>query len=365
MDVLPRPSRWILGTAVVLSLLAGCGSQNPPTADPAPRTSTGAADTGSFDSLVHRLRAQAEEAASSGGVLVYVRQGKDSTVIAQGLADERSQRAMRPDDTVMIASLTKAWVAAATMSLVADGTLSLEDTVEKWLPGLLPKPDVTVEQLMAMTAGLASYDTSADYPGSGRLPARRLVDLAKALPGFRLFDPGTRAEESNTNAVLLGMVVERAAGASVPDVVRERVFDKLGLHHSAFGGTPTAHGYVLGQDQTVVDPRFPSIASGGVASVGDVAAFLDGLLDGRVVPADQVREMTTSRGTDGVDDFGLGLRTPHDGPCDGVWGQKGGNAAFASRAWNNRELDRTVVAVMSPGSQEDLLDTVAMDAVCG
>ena len=88
-------------------------------------------------------------------------------------------------------------------------------------------------------------------------------------------------------------------------------------------------------------------------------------MGGRIVPAEMVEQMMTSRGTNGVDDYGLGLRTPHDGACGQVFGQKGGNAAFATRAWTNTELDRTVVVVLSPGSQEGLADTIATDAMCG
>lgn len=368
MGVTSRALGWI-APVVLVSALAACGSDAEPATGTTPSDDpsvTPSAATRDFGSLVDDLEAQAEDAvAAAGGALVYVRQGDESTVIARGVADEKTGREMEPDDTVMIGSVTKTWLAAATMSLVADGTLALDDTVEKWVPGLLPKPDVTVEQLLSMTAGLETYDDSADYPGSGRLPTRKLVELAKALPGFRVFEPGSKVEESNTNYAVLGLVVEAAGGAPVPELVRDRVFAEADLQHSAYGGTPTAHGYDNGEDVTVVAPRFPSVASGGVATVTDLGDLLDALLGGRIVTADVVEQMTTSRGDDGIDDYGLGLRTPHDPACPGVFGQKGGNAAFATRAWTNTELDRTVVVVLSPGSQEGAADTMGMDAMCG
>ena len=140
-----------------------------------------------------------------------------------------------------------------------------------------------------------------------------------------------------TNYAVLGLVLERAGGAPVADLVQERVFAKAGVRHSGFGGTPTARGYERGEDQTVVAPKYPSTTSGGVATVSDVGMFLDALLQGRVVPPDVLAEMMTSRGSDGVDELGLGLRTPQDARCGPVWGQKGGNAAFATRAWTNTD----------------------------
>jgi CubicO group peptidase (beta-lactamase class C family) len=121
-------------------ILASCRSDSSK-----PRRGSSAATTATtgFASRVEAVRKQAEAlAALAPGVIVSLRDGNDRKTLAIGSATRDPERAIVPEDTVMIASVTKALVATAALSLVQDGSLRLDDTVEKWLPGLHPRsPD--------------------------------------------------------------------------------------------------------------------------------------------------------------------------------------------------------------------------------
>src|SRR6476660_10369647 len=190
--------RSIAAVLVTCSLiLASCGSE---AAKSHPDTSTATTTAAAgFASRVEAVRKQAKAlTAFAPGVLVSVRDGNDRETLAIGDAARHPERAMRPGDTVMVASVTKALVAAAALSLVQHGLLRLDDTVEKWVPGLLPKGRrITIAQLLSMSSGLPNYDASPGFPGPGVLRPKALVELVAKQPLD--FEPGSLGEQSNTN----------------------------------------------------------------------------------------------------------------------------------------------------------------------
>ena len=97
-------------------------------------------------------------AAGAPGVLVVVREDGKVHTEARGFADRSGSVRMRADERFRIGSITKTFVAALVLLLVEDGTLRLGDTVERWLPGLVPAGRaITVRDLLSHTAGLFDY----------------------------------------------------------------------------------------------------------------------------------------------------------------------------------------------------------------
>jgi D-alanyl-D-alanine carboxypeptidase len=93
------------------------------------------------------------------GAILLVRDGNQTTRLAGGLADLGQKTPMRPADHYRIASLTKTYTATVVLQLVAEGKLRLSDTVERWLPGLVPKGDsITIRQLLIHTSGLHDHE---------------------------------------------------------------------------------------------------------------------------------------------------------------------------------------------------------------
>jgi len=351
--------------AVLLSsslILASCGSETSKSQRQSSKPTTAQAG---FAARVETVRKQADDLANSApAVIVSVRDGKRRKILAIGDAARDPGRKVTPEDTVMIASVTKALVATAALSLVQDGSLRLDDSVEKWLPGLLPRGrQIKVEHLLSMSSGLPNYEDSPGFPGPGVLPPRALVELIAKQP--LEFEPGTQGGQSNTNYAVLQLILERAGHARLDGLLTQRVLKPAGLTHTMLGGTPTALGYDGDQDATIRDPENPSAAAGAVSSVGDIEQFLDSLSAGRILDAKDTKTMQEGHAHGGGEDYGLGLLVHHELPCGAAIGQVGENAGYVMDAWTLPGKARTVVVAATSGTAGPDAERVAESALCG
>ena len=253
-----------------------------------------ASPTSTLDGTVREL-----VAAGSPGALAVVRTRSGVRRAAAGAARLHPRDAMRPTDRFRIASVTKPFVATVILQLAGAGKLRLGDAVERWVPGLVPNGRaITIRQLLSHTSGLFPYDEDtawirARLADPGRAwAARRLVRIAVSHPPQ--FDPGTSWSYSNTNYVLLGLIVEAATGRPLAAELRARIFAPLGLRSTSYPvGTAIdgrfAHGYVLGRPPlpipagTLADVSArlnPSAWGAGqmLSNADDVTAFLSALL---------------------------------------------------------------------------------------
>src|SRR5213075_864791 len=128
-----------------------------------------------------------------------------------------------------IGSVSKQFTATAILLLAQEGKLSLDDKVAKWLPQLTRASEVSIRQLLSMTAGYQDF-WPQDYVFSDMLrPAtadeimRRWAGAGKPLD----FDPGTRWQYSNTNYVIAATIAQRVAGMPLMDFMRQRIFTPL------------------------------------------------------------------------------------------------------------------------------------------
>ena len=301
-----RRGRLLLGVeavasfAVALLAAAGCGASSSPRQGLAPT-----------------LRREMTELVGAGvpGVVVLVRRDGRTLRLASGEADLARKTPMRTSDRFRIGSITKTFVATVVLQLVGEGELSLDDTVERWLPGLVPNGErITVRQLLGHRSGLFDYldDPRVLRPylhgdfGYVWTP-RRLVAISASHPP--LFPPGTGFSYSNTNYVLLGLVVEAATRRPI-GLELDRLFGRLGLRATSFDTSPRirgphAHGYLVDgswSDVSVLSPS-PAWAAGAIVSTADdVASFYRALLGGHLLPPDLLRTMETTE-----DGHGLGL----------------------------------------------------------
>ena len=159
-------------------------------------------------------------AAGSPGALVLLDQGGSRREDASGLAVLRGGVPLHTGDRFRAGSITKTFVAVVVLQLVAEEQLGLGDTVERWLPGLVPNGGrITVRQLLAHTSGLADYAGDAAFlrrtvsEPRRRWKPRELVRVALAQRSVAR--PGERFAYASTNYVLLGLVVERATGTTL------------------------------------------------------------------------------------------------------------------------------------------------------
>ncbi len=168
------------------------------------------------------------------GVLAQSTGPRGSSYATAGTADRTTGVAVRPGDRFRAGSVTKTFVATVVLQLVGEGRLSLDDSVEHWLPGVVSGNGndgsrITVRQLLQHTSGL--FDYLSDFPEISSVDGfqayrhttwkqEQLVKIAmRHKPNF---SPGAKSEYSNTNYILTGMIIKKATGRSWQQEVTAR-----------------------------------------------------------------------------------------------------------------------------------------------
>lgn len=224
-------------------------------------------------------------------------------------------------------SITKTVIATVVLQLAAEHRLKLSDTVEQHLPGLVRGSGndgrtMTLRALLTHTSGLNDFtvDTRGMVPLSPLQAVRIALTHPPAGPGHYSY--------SNTNYVLLGLVIKQVTGHTYATEAERRIIAPLGLTGTSFPGSrtslPSPHGRAYaadGTDVTELDPRVAGAAGELVTTLADLDRFYAALLGGRLLPSRWLREMRDTRATHGL--YGLGL-FPVKLPCGTtVWGHNG------------------------------------------
>jgi D-alanyl-D-alanine carboxypeptidase len=335
----------VAALAAAVLLLAACGGSH----DSSTTAASTAAPPAARPSAAQQLSRLV--AAGAPGAIVLVNDGATVRVRAAGLADTRARRALRPTDRFRAGSITKTFVATLTLQLAGEGKLSLDDTVEDRLPGVLPYGDtVTIRQLLNMTGGVPNYQPIVeDRVRRGDLERsyapRDLVALvSKRKPDFA---PATSWSYSSTNYVLAGMIVERVTGHRLEDELRTRIFEPAALRHTAFPVDTTAirgshalgYGLVDGRmrDLTGLNASAAWATGALVSTASDLGRFWRALLGGDLLRPAQLHAMkqTVPIGRGLPVEYGLGIMrfTTRCGP---LWGN-GGDIPGYSNEWYNSE----------------------------
>lgn len=264
------------------------------------------------------------------GVGAEVLSAQGDVTARAGTARAGTREGMPVDGRFRIGSATKTFTATVVLQLVGEGKLSLDDTVDTWLPGVVrgngnDGRDITVRQLLQHTSHvpddaplIPALNTAQGYAAEryrAYTPAQ-LVALAMTEPRV----PGDGWTYSNTNYTLAAMLITRVTGHSWAQEVTDRVIRPLGLEDTSAPGAfpfvagPHAHSYATFNgtsaptDVTVLDPSM-AVGSGAlISSTHDLARFYTALLGGRLLAPAQLAEMTsTVPAPDLGVDYGLGL----------------------------------------------------------
>ena len=328
----------------------------------------------------NRLQAALDNIVASAaiGVLAEVHDGARVWRGASGVSRLGTHRAVPVAGRFRAGSITKSFIATVVLQLVGEGRLALDDTVQRWLPGVLPDgARITLHHLLQHTSGLANYTNTASFRAIYNSEAeivrmrhrtwtpRELVAFVDDLP--LLFEPGTSWMYSNTNFVLLGMIVKRVTGAAYAAEVRRRILQPLGLRHTQFPGTDPflpgvhPHGYLAVDQNGVEEPvditAFnPSIAGASgkvISTAADLNLFFRALMDRRLLGPTEQTQMQTVYTTPRDYEYGLGLmtRTVAGGPR--LWGHRGDIFGYYAESWTTEDGGRQLTVAATPWGDVD------------
>lgn len=291
---LPRSNTW---RPAALLLLAGAGA-----------LAVVAASPSAEPNWVQKADARARRAVSQGetaGLSICVRRnGKTWISRGYGEADLENRAPASPDTVYAIASITKQFTAAAVMQLAEAGKLSLDDEITKYFPNSpLAGNRVTIRQLLNHTSGIRNMTAL------GAAYWSQIARDASPEEVIRIFEnepfdfmPGQTYAYSNSGYFLLGVIIEKASGASYADYLAKNVFPPARLEHTCSCATDAlirhrARGYSR-RGAGLVNAKYFSqtqgFSVGGVCSTApDLARWIEALASGRVVSRAAFEKMTT------------------------------------------------------------------------
>lgn len=245
-----------------------------------------------------------------------------------GVADTQSGEPLTIQDYFRIGSVSKTFTAKAALLLYQEGLYDLDDSVESLLPDLteftpLHGKGITVRMLLDHTSGLEDY---VELPFEQRELFYELIDdplrpwlpeelVAISVKNGLVSVPGEKFNYSNTNYILLGLIIEKLSGQSYETFVKVRLIDALGLKHTLVPDTTGlpddyAHGYFEKNSDTILydysEQSPTSVWSAGniISTAPDLLVWLESLIKGELLTPKVKKEQFNFQISD---DFGYGL----------------------------------------------------------
>jgi D-alanyl-D-alanine carboxypeptidase len=285
------------------------------------------------------------------GVLLDYRSGDQTWIGSSGGAQLGTDRPVDPEGWFRAGSITKTFTSVVVLQLVGERKLRLDELVGQWVPGV---PDaISLRQLLNHTSGLYNY--TDDLPADRHLLDRYLHrDPAEALQtGLskpRLFDPGVSWSYSNTNYIVLGLLIEAVTGKAYGDEVRTRILQPLGLDRTLVPGDdadlpePHAHPYLEVEGDPVDLARFNASqawAAGEIVSTAaDLNRFYAAVLGGELLEEPEQEAMLTVVPVDDSFGYALGIERRRLPDGEVVWGHTGGIFGYQTFSYHAADLSR-------------------------
>ena len=318
-------------------------------------------DPSSADQIDDYIKARMAKENIPGVVLAVVKDGKVERLGAYGYANVELKAPATVDSVFEIGSITKSFTATAVMMLVAEGRIGLDQKIGSYL---LDLPDawgtITIRQLLSHTSGIKDYVTNTVRLIRDVREPRDTLKIVVSAPSQ--FSPGTRAQYSSTNYVLLGLLIEKVSGKSYSEFLSERIFQPLGMTHTRINdpdavipGRVQGYQWKAGMlwNQPAITEAAAFSAGALVSTVGDLARFDEALCTDRLLKRDLREQMwAPAKLADGSSPgvimfaaYGLGWGLDEHAGHRCVW--HGGKTAGFTGVFQRFPEDRLTVIVLT------------------
>ncbi len=251
---------------------------------PAPGAQSGRPLSATLTAPLDRAIDAAMKSAGVPGALVGIWSPDGDYVRAFGVADTATGTPMKTDFYSRIGSVTKTFTATALLQLVKQGRVGLGDPIAKYLDGVPGGESTTVRQLADMRSGLPDYAETEGFADAVQAdPTRDFTPqqlLGWAFTEPRDFPPGGGWKYSNTNYVILGLLIEKVSGQQLGDYFTEHIFGPLNMAHTSYPtGTQFPDPHAQGYTDPLKPGGPPQIATGWNASMTGAAGAIISTLD--------------------------------------------------------------------------------------
>jgi D-alanyl-D-alanine carboxypeptidase len=370
-------------TGLLALLISGCHKKK---VDPTKACSLSFADSSSAHPKAGLFQAVLDKYKKKGlpGITALIHDSSGTWAGAAGKADIKKGINMETCHVAKVASITKIFMGVLVMKLVEDGTLQLDSKITDWLPSKITDKiknagECTLRQLMNHQSGI--YDIIEDngfYLAVLNNPNKKwtqmeLLEYVYNKPSA--FITGQGPKYSNTNTLLVSMIIEKATGRSHADLLRERVIDPLQLNNTFYywhDDLPayTAQGYFdLYNNNQIQNLSNYSTGSGNgytglYSSVNDMKIFVEALLKNKtLLQPSSLAEMLTFEPKTG-DDRLLGPGMMKDfinrpDPNEFAYGHRGRDLAYSADLFYfpNQDITFTLIVNYGTDANSSLRDT--------
>lgn len=298
-----------------------------------------------------------------------------------GISAENPDEPITPEYIFNIGSITKTLTSACILHMADEGLLSLDDSLHEWLDTFnYINPNITIRQLLRHQTGIYNFVASPQFqPAINADPDSvwAMADVIKTFVQAPLFQPGAAFSYSNTNYLLLGMIIETISGKPYYEAIRERFLDPLAL--TSFNippyepfPQPVAHLWLDLDDDNILDdahiyfsdwPSWYSAAGPAgayFASPAHLARWMYLLMRGDLLAPATMAQMKTTVTTpfNGGTRYGLGVMERNIGGLKGYG--HGGDAGYSASAWYFPDKDISISVLNNDGSKNSwtLIPTV-------
>lgn len=306
------------------------------------------------------------------GVIVgIIAPGQGELYLTRGVSDKVTKTSIPYNSHFRVGSNTKSFIGTVVLQLVDEGFCKLDDKISKYLTGV-PSGDLsTIRMMLNMTSGLPNYSAQPEFDDMlhadpyHQYTRQALLDIAYAHAMD--FDPGTAYRYSNTNTVLLGILIETLTSKTVAQNLQTRIFDRLGMNDTSWPTTttlpsPFVHGYTKDTadkseaDSTNWNVSWADAAGILVSTPDDMRKWSKALATGTLIsPAMQIErfKFVSLPGSSSVARYGLAVSQ-----LGGWIGHEGEMPGYNSTAVYLPSKDITLVIFVSTDVHTGILTNV-------
>ena len=338
-------------------------------------------------------------------------ENKNETFVNGTTANKSSQNPTPPcvnsNNLFQIGSITKSFTAAIILQLEAENKLAIKDslsTIQRKYGEFLPQAEtkkwkkITIQQLLNMTSGIFDYTDDKDfknrvaYHPETSWDSAELLDYGYQHPSY--FSPGKGWHYSNTNYIILGLLIEKVTGNSFENEINERILRKYffkNTYYLPYVYPPNiiqtiAQGYAYkgggyspplsaGTNMTTFNLSAAGPAGALVSNSEDIARWVSLLFRGKILPEKQLNEMLSAVCTDRnksckpgellkasnhSEGFSLGLARMFDPKLGIIWVYTGGTPGYSSSLlWlPNRKISFGLTDNISSEKNKNIITTL-------
>jgi CubicO group peptidase (beta-lactamase class C family) len=316
------------------------------------------------------------------GVVLLADKGKPVYHKAFGYTDFASKAPMDTSSIFELASVSKQFTAAMILMLQEEGKLTVNDPLEKYVPGL-PYKDITIRHLLTHTSGLPDYfDLLNEHWDKTKVATNEdIIAYLKQYHPDKLFEPNSRYNYSNTGYVMLGTIVEKASGKDFIAFAHERIFTPLDMHDSdlrtaaqkaAISRFALGHVYVPEKQRYIRADSFPSsnytIWAGGRKGPGRISSTSSDLLKWdralyteRVVKKGSLEQgfTPTILSNDSISNYGFGWELRSHPKLGRVVAHGGDNPGYKTAIVRYIDADKTTIMLCNNPRNETFFPMLA------